>query len=82
MSEPSLKVPRQVQDRLAAAARARGITVRALLDEMSVAAADAALLEQAREQMLRMREVDPEGWADYVHEGEEWEAGTVEHPDT
>src|ERR1022692_3065774 len=47
----SLKVPRHVRDRLATAAQARGLTVRALLDDLSRKAADDALMEQAAAQM-------------------------------
>lgn len=79
MSElTSMKVPVQVRDRLALAAKARGLTVRALLDELSRQAADAALLEQAAAEMTRLRESDPQQWAEYLDEGTAWEEGTVE----
>lgn len=79
MSElTSMKVPVQVRDRLALAAKARGLTVRALLDELSRQAADAALLEQAAAEMARLRESDPQQWAEYLDEGTAWEEGTVE----
>jgi regulator of RNase E activity RraB len=82
MSElTSLKVPRQVRDRLAIAAKARGLTVRALLDELSRQAVDAALMDQAAERMAHLRETDPDGWADYFDEGRAWEEGTVERLD-
>lgn len=74
----SLKVPPEVRDRFAAAAKARGLTVRALLDELSRQAADAALLDQVRSQMSELRESDPEAWGDYLDEGRTWEEGTVE----
>jgi hypothetical protein len=79
MSElTSLKVPLQVRDRFAEAARTRGITVRALLDQLSRDALDSALLELAAQQMARLRETDPDAWKDYVEEGRTWEEGTVE----
>lgn len=78
----SLKVPRHVRDRFAAAAHARGLTVRALLDDLSRKAADDALMEQAAEQMTLLRQADPESWAEYVQEGAAWEEGTVERIDT
>ncbi len=78
----SLKVPRYVRDRLATAARARGITVRALLDDLSRKAADGALMEQAATQMRRLRDTDPASWAEYVQEGTAWEEGTLERIDT
>jgi hypothetical protein len=77
----SLKVPPEVRDRFAAAAKARGLTVRALLDELSRQAADAALLDQVRSQMAGLRESDPEAWEDYLGEGRSWEEGTVERLD-
>lgn len=79
MSEmTTLKVTRQTRDRFAAAAKARGLSVRALLDELSRRAADTALMEQAAQQMTRLRDTDPDGWTDYVAEGRAWEEGTVD----
>lgn len=77
----SLKVPRHVRDRLAIAAQARGLTVRALLDDLSRKAADDALMEQAAAQMEHLRDSDPESWAEYLQEGAAWEEGTVERID-
>lgn len=67
-----------MRDRFAEAARARGITVRALLDQLSREALDSALLELAAQQMARLRETDPDAWRDYAEEGRTWEEGTVE----
>lgn len=78
----TIKVPISVRDRLASVAKTRGITIRSLLDELSQRAFDAALMEQAGEQMARMRDTDPEAWADYLREGQEWEERTVERLDT
>jgi hypothetical protein len=74
----TLKVSRQTRDRFAAAAKARGLSVRALLDDLSRRAADAALMEQAARQMTHLRDTDPDGWADYVAEGRAWEEGTID----
>jgi hypothetical protein len=83
MSEmTTLKVSRAVRDRFAAAAEARGLTIRALLDDLSRQAADAALMEQSARQMARLRDTDPEAWAEYVDEGRTWEEATVERLDT
>ncbi|MGH8774129.1 MAG: hypothetical protein ACRDWI_02820 [Jiangellaceae bacterium] len=78
----SLKVPIAVRDRLATAASARGITVRALLDELSHDAADAALMEQAARQMEDMRDNDPAAWDAYLAEGHGWEEGAGGRLDT
>jgi hypothetical protein len=77
----SLKVPSHVRDRLAAAARARGLTVRALLDDLSQKAVDDAMMDQAAAQMRLMRDTDPASWAEYVQEGSAWEEATVERID-
>jgi hypothetical protein len=78
----TIKVPISVRDRLASVAKVRGITIRSLLDELSRRALDAALMEQAGEQMARMRDTDPDAWADYLREGREWEERTVERLDS
>lgn len=75
----SLKVPQEVRDRFAAAAKVRGLTVRALLDQLSRQVADAALMEQAARQMSQLRAADPDAWNDYLAEGRRWEEATVEH---
>jgi hypothetical protein len=77
----SLKVPPEVRDRFAAAAEARGMTVRALLDRLSHQAADAALMEQVGTQMAELRESDPDAWNEYVAEGRGWEERTSERLD-
>lgn len=74
----TLKVPRQVRDRLATAAHARGVTIRSLLEELSRKAVDDALMDQAAAQMRELRDSDPGSWAEYLREGAAWEQGTVE----
>jgi hypothetical protein len=74
----SLKVPPAVRDRFAAAAKVRGVTVRALLDQLSREVADAALMEQAARQMSLLREADPDAWDDYLAGGRGWEERTIE----
>ncbi|MCA1695690.1 MAG: hypothetical protein LC749_13715 [Actinobacteria bacterium] len=67
-----------MRDRFAAAAKARGVTVRALLDQLSREVADAATMEHAARQMSQLREADPDAWGAYLAEGCRWEEGTVE----
>lgn len=74
----SLKLPVHVRDRLALVARARGISVRALLDDFSREAADAALMERAASEMATLRDADPAAWASYVDEGRSWEQSTID----
>lgn len=77
----TIKIPIQVRDRFAAAAEVRGMTVRALLDQLSRQVADAALMEQGAQQMRQLREADPEAWDDYLAEGSHWEEATIERLD-
>lgn len=78
----TIKVPTHVRDRLASAAKVRGLTVRSLLEELSNQALDAALMEQASQQMARMRDTDPDAWEDYLSEGSQWEERTSERLDS
>ncbi len=77
----SLKVPVAVRDRFATVAKVRGLTVRALLDQLSREAADATLMEQAARQMSQLHEMDPDAWDDYLAEGRHWEQATTDRLD-
>lgn len=74
----SLKIPVAVRDRFAATAKARGITVRALLEELSRTVADEMLMDTVAGQMGLMQETDPDRWRDYLAEGTAWEDSTIE----
>ena len=74
----TIRVRRAVRDRLAAAAQVRGQTVSALLDKLSVKAADDALMDRTAERMRGLRDRDPDTWASYLLEADEWEAGIAE----
>jgi hypothetical protein len=74
----SLKVPAEVRDRFATAAKVRGLTVRTLLDQLSREVVDTALMEQAARQMSQLHDTDSDAWDDYIAEGRLWEQGTVE----
>ncbi len=67
-----------MRNRFTTAAKVRGLTVRALLDQLSREVADATLMELAARQMAQLREADPEAWNDYLVEGHHWEEATVE----
>jgi hypothetical protein len=67
----TIKVPVQVRDRFAAAARVHGVTVRALLDQLSCQVADATLMERVAQQMRQLRENDRLSWNDYLAEGQQ-----------
>lgn len=77
----SLKVSPEVRERFATVAKARGLTVRALLDELSRQAVDATLMQQVGRQMSELREKDPAAWTDYLTDGQSWEENTVEQLD-
>ncbi|MGQ0463807.1 MAG: hypothetical protein ACT4QG_00660 [Sporichthyaceae bacterium] len=74
----SIKVPVGTRDRLAAAAQARGTTVRALLDEYSRRVLDEELMRRAGAEMAALRDGNPREWDVYLAEGSAWEQGTVE----
>lgn len=74
----SLKVTFEVRDRFATAAKVRGLTVRALLDQLSREVADTAMMELAARQMYQLEEADPNAWNDYLAEGRHWEERTAE----
>jgi hypothetical protein len=57
------------------------MSVRALLDELSRKVADAAVMEQVAQQMVRLRDADPAGWNEYLEEGQAWDERTVERLD-
>ena len=78
----SLKVSIEVRDRFTSAAKVRGLTVRAVLDQLSREVADAALMEQAARQMTQLHDADPDGWNEYLAEGRHWDEGTVDPLDT
>jgi len=77
----SLKVPSEVRDRFATAAKVRGLTVRALLEQLSRQVADTALMEQAARQMSQLHEADPDAWDEYLADGQRGEEGAVERLD-
>lgn len=65
-----------VRDRFATAAKARGVTMRVLLEGLSRDVMDDALMEAAAAKMARLRDIDPNEWAGYVGEGRGWLEGT------
>ncbi len=71
----TIKVSTLVRDRFAAAAKARGVTMRVLLEGLSHDVMDDALMEAAAAKMARLRDIDPNEWAGYVEEGRGWLEG-------
>jgi hypothetical protein len=78
MTMTTIKVDTVVRDRLAMVAEARGITMAALLRDVS-----SELEEQQRwvlieESYKRLRREDPDGWAEYVTELHTWESASAD----
>jgi predicted transcriptional regulator len=76
MSPTTIKVDSTVRDRLAVLANDRGTTMGALLAEAADTLERQAFFERAREQLERLRQDDPEGWAADRAESRSWQAGT------
>lgn len=74
MTVTTIKVETEVRDRLAAVARARGITMSALLRDVSSELESRLhwdIIEAAYE---RLQREDPEGWSQYVAELQAWDS--------
>jgi hypothetical protein len=74
MTMTTIKVDTVVRDRLAAVAEAKGITMAALLRDVS-----SELEEQQRWVLIeasyeRLRREDPDGWAEYLAELRTWDS--------
>lgn len=78
MSVTTIKVDRAVRDRLAAVARARGTTMGALLDAESRRLEAEQRWADIESSYARLRQDDPAGWEEYLHELDAWDTGTAE----
>ncbi|MDQ3887141.1 MAG: hypothetical protein M3308_09110 [Actinomycetota bacterium] len=65
------------RDRLAHLAQARGTTMGALLSEIAERLETEQRWSDIEAAYARMQREDPAGWADYLGELAEWEAGTT-----
>ena len=87
MSTTTIKVDSAVRDRLARVARARGITMGALLDVESRRLAAEQRWAEIEAAYERLQREDPAGWADYLGElaevttGEPDPAAALEWPE-
>lgn len=77
MPTTTIKVESAVRDRLAHLARARGTTMGALLAEIAERLETEQRWSDIEAAYARMRREDPDGWAEYLGELAEWEAGTT-----
>ena len=74
MTATTIKVDTTVRDCLASIARARGITMAALLRDVCSelqARQEWAIIEASYE---RLKREDPQGWAEYIADLETWES--------
>jgi len=81
MATTTIKVDGAVRDRLASVARARGITMTALLLQVSLeleAQHEWIEIEAAYE---RLQRDNPQGWAEYLAELAEWDTVTADPGD-
>lgn len=76
VSMTTIKVDSAVRDRLTEIARARGVTMGALLDAESRRLQVEQHWVDVEASYARLRAEDPSGWADYLDELDVWAAGT------
>lgn len=81
MTTTTIKVDSDVRDRLAQVAQARGMTMGALLSDVAAHLEDEQYWAEVDAAYERLQRDDPAGWAEYLAELAEWEAGTS-GPDT
>jgi hypothetical protein len=78
MTVTTIKVDTAVRDSLATIAKARGITMSALLRDVCSeleARQEWAIIEASYE---RLKREDPQGWAEYVSDLEAWDSVSAE----
>ena len=76
MPPTTIKVDSAVRDRLAALARERGMTMGALLADVTDRLERDAFFGRAREQLESMRDNSPDEWARNRAESVAWQLGT------
>ncbi|MGH3777712.1 MAG: hypothetical protein ACRDRR_18605 [Pseudonocardiaceae bacterium] len=77
MSTTTIKVDSAVRDRLARLARNRGTTMGTLLSDVVERLETEQRWSDIEAAYERMQREDPDGWAEYLGELAEWEAGTA-----
>lgn len=77
MRPTTIKVDPAVRDRLAQVARARGVSMGALLDAESQRLVREMRWQEIEDAYGRLQG-DPDAWRSYLAELEEWEAGVAE----
>jgi predicted transcriptional regulator len=77
MPTTTIKVDGAVRDRLAQVARARRVTLGALLSDIADQLERDEHWAEIEAAYERIQRDDPAGWADYLAELAEWDAGTM-----
>lgn len=78
MTLTTIKVEMAVRDRLAGIARARGMTMGALLESESRRLEAEQRWTEIESSYQHLRHDDPDGWREYVGEIGEWSAATAD----
>lgn len=77
MPTTTIKVDSATRDRLAHLAQSRGTTMGALLSEVAERLEAEQRWSDIEAAYQRIQREDPHGWADYLDELAEWQAGTT-----
>ncbi|MGO1056199.1 hypothetical protein [Crossiella sp. CA198] len=81
MTTTTIKVDSAVRDRLALVARARGVTMTALLQTVSVDLQNEQEWAEIEAAYTRLRQEDPQAWAEYLNELGEWDTVSTDPGD-
>jgi predicted transcriptional regulator len=73
----TIKVPRELRDRLARLARERRVTMAQVLEGAVRRLEREAFHARVHADLTRLRDEDPAEWESYLAEGREWERATV-----
>lgn len=74
MTVTTIKVESEVRDRLAAVARARGVTMAALLRDVSSELESRMHWDMIEAAYERLQREDPKGWLEYLAELRAWDS--------
>ncbi|MGH8932906.1 MAG: hypothetical protein ACRDZO_20360 [Egibacteraceae bacterium] len=74
MPTTTIKIDSAARDRLARVARARGISMAALLQAVSIDLQTEQQWTEVRSAYERLQREDPQGWVEYLNELGKWDA--------
>jgi hypothetical protein len=81
MPTTTIKVDSAVRDRFVHVARARGVTMAALLQGLSVKLLEQQEWAEIESAYQRLKREDPEGWAEYLAELSQWDTASADPGD-